>query len=300
MNPHSLQLSGSVFTSVHPVPQHWSMPVQPGPPLHIDEVTHLPETHCSPATHLWSHPPQSAGSLVVSTQPLAQHWSLPVQTGPPLQESGAWHMADAQLSPAGHVIVQLPQCAGSTSVFTHRSPQQVSEPEQPPTAQPVVGWHAPPMHGWPAGHARSHVPQWSGSVASSTQPPPQQSRPPVHAPPPPHEGTHCVPSHTSPGGHWLDCVQPTHSPSLVSQMGLLTGHCELRVQPVEAAVHLCVLGLQTSPFGQVSGFVRQATQTPCGSSQNGVAGVAAHCSLEVHPRPGRGPSKAPSMLASNS
>jgi hypothetical protein len=266
--PHCLQFCGSVSVSVQPLPQHWSAPVQAGPPLQPVVATHLVARHCAPGGHFWLQPPQSSGLLVVSTQPDEQHWLPPVQIGPPLHETGAWQFPAAQLSPAGHTLVQLPQCVGATSVLTHTSPQHWSLPEQGvPVPQPAFGWQAPPMHASPPGHARPHVPQWFGSVPSSMQPPPQQLSPSLHTAPPAHDGTHSKFSQMSPFGHWPDCVQPTHSPSFTSQMGFVFGHCASRVQPEGTGLQVWVAGLQASPIGQVSGFVRQATQTPCGSSQ---------------------------------
>jgi hypothetical protein len=282
--PHWLQFCGSVFTSVQPVPQHWSTPVHPGPPLHCSVTTQWPETHARPAPHFWSQPPQSSGLLDVSTHPAAQHAAPPVQAGPPWHETGASHVPSAQLSLAAQTWVQLPQWVGSTFVFTHVSPQHTSPPEQPLTWQPLGGWHAPPTQASRLGHARPQLPQSFGSVPSSMHPPPQQLRSEVHALPPAQDGTHSRSLQMSPFGHWFDCVQPTHWPVAVSQMGLLAGHWALRVQPEGGRrLHVWVAVLHASPVGQVSGFVRQPTQTPCGSSQNGVLGVVAHSSLDVQP-----------------
>jgi hypothetical protein len=85
----------------------------------------------------------------------------------------------------------------------------------------------------------------------------------------------------SPSGHCAVMMQPTHWPFSVSQTGLVAGHWASLVQP-ETGWHVCVSGLQASPSGQVSGLVKQATHTPSGSSQYGVAGVVTHPSLEVH------------------
>jgi hypothetical protein len=247
--PHSLQLLGSVSTLVHPAPQHSSFPVQPGPPLHIVVVTHAPATHASPA---------------------AQHCWPSVHAGPPLHAVGAWHAPFAHVSPAGQTFVQLPQWLGSWVVLTHVAPQQRSPTLHPVVVQLPAGWHAPPTQASWFGQTRPQPPQLFGSVPSSMQPEPQQLWPWLHALPPGavlHEGTHSRSLQMSPAGHWVDCVQPTHCPIATSHTGLVAGHCVLLVQPVTMAWHVWVVALHASPSGQVSGFVRQATHTPWGSSQ---------------------------------
>jgi len=194
-----------------------------------------------------------------------------------------WQKPSTQVSPPVQTLVQLPQWRGDVSVLTQRSPQQESPFSQPLVVQPEGDWHTPPMHVSPFGQSFSQPPQKLGFVTSSTHPPLQQLRPPLHARPPPHAGTHSVSMQMSFAGHWLVVRQPTQSPVPMSQMGLLAGHWLFEVQPPGRGWQVWVVGLQASPTGQVSGSVRHATHTPCGNSQNGVAGVPSHCWLVVQP-----------------
>ena len=89
----------------------------------------------SPVRHANPHWPQLFGSLFVSVQPSAQHWSTPVQEGPPLQP--VWVAVQVlfthvQWMPGGHAQAwpQPPQLLTLVTVSTHRSPQQVSAPVQ--------------------------------------------------------------------------------------------------------------------------------------------------------------------------
>jgi hypothetical protein len=100
--------------------------------------------------------------------------------------------------------------------------------------------------------------------------------------PPPQKPTHSKFWQMSPAGHWLSFVQPTHWPVCVRQCGFVAGHWLSLVQP-GMGWQVCVATSHDSPVGQVSGFVRQATQTPAGSSQYGVAGVPAQSLLVVQP-----------------
>ena len=83
---------------------------------------------------------------------------VPLQTQPP-----AW-----QTLPPVHVVSQLPQCAGSLSVFTHALLQLVRRPHDavhPPGPHEEVG----------EVQACPHAPQLAGSADSLTQPTPGQS-----------------------------------------------------------------------------------------------------------------------------
>jgi len=284
-------LFGSVFVSVQPLSQQLSLPVQICPLKHCGGPmpTHWLSTqaHSIPGGH--SHgslqPPQLFMSLVVSVQPKSQHVSEPKHAGPPLQVVmiDPTHVPLLHVSSLLQMFVQLPQWA-IVSLPTQTSLQQRLPFVQPFVLHPAGGWQMPPRQ-LPVAHGLLHPPQSFGFVPSSTQPPLQHDAPPVQAAPPPHDGTHCVSRQMSPLGHWLVCRQPTQSPSFVSQMGLLAGHCELLVHPVVTGSHTCVAGSQASPVGHVSGFVRHATHLPCGSSQNGVAGVVSQPAFVVQPLP---------------
>jgi hypothetical protein len=217
----------------------------------------------------------------VSTHPLAQHCWAAVHAGPPAQLSGAWQLPSAHVSPAGQTLVQLPQWAGETFSLTHVPPQQLSPLAQPVVSQLLGGWQAPPRQLSPVEQTRPQEPQSEGSVPSSTQTEPQHDSPLAHAVPLPQVATHSWFWHSLPAGHWLVVSQPTHWRVPGSQIGLEEGQPLLPVHPVKVT-HSWVAGLQASPLGQVSGEVKQATQTPAGSSQYGVAGVEPQSMLDPH------------------
>jgi hypothetical protein len=100
---------------------------------------HWPMKHWLSGPQGFPHIPQLFGSLLVSVHPSPQHDSPPAHGGPPLHPVGTVQKASTQLSPAGHTLVQLPQCEVDVWVFTHKSEQQVSPGWQPRLLQPEGG-----------------------------------------------------------------------------------------------------------------------------------------------------------------
>jgi hypothetical protein len=135
-----------------------------GPSLETQEL----EMQASPAGHTFPQVPQLDGLLVVSTQVLEQHWSLPVQAGPEPQAGEAWHEPPTQVSPDGHAWPQVPQLLRSVWVSVQPDGQHLSEPAQ--TGPPLHVWQAPPEHVPPAGQTLLQLPQLSVSVSTFVQP----------------------------------------------------------------------------------------------------------------------------------
>ena len=105
--PHVPQLLESVPASVQPLEQQVWLGAQAGPPLQVVGATHWPITQASAGAQGMPQAPQFFGSLVVSEQPVGQHWRVPVQAGSPLQV--ALHTPPEQLWPAGQWFQQEPQ-----------------------------------------------------------------------------------------------------------------------------------------------------------------------------------------------
>jgi len=74
----------------------------------------------------------------------------------------AWHAPPEQPWPAGQVVVQDPQCAGSVFRSTQLVPQRVSPATQ-------VAWQDPDAQVWPAAQAVPQEPQFLGSLETSVQ-----------------------------------------------------------------------------------------------------------------------------------
>jgi hypothetical protein len=116
-------LFGSLVVLRHPLGQHVSPPVHAGPPLQFVGMVQRLATHVSPVAQGMPQPPQFFGSVVVLVQPVGQHVSVPVQTGPPLHDGGVWQVAPTQVSPVGQGVPQAPQFFGSVSMSVHPEAQ---------------------------------------------------------------------------------------------------------------------------------------------------------------------------------
>jgi hypothetical protein len=174
--PHPPQFFTSLDVSLHPFAQQVSLPVQTGPPLQFGGAVQLAPTHASPGGQTWPHPPQLLGSLSMSLHPDMQHWSTPVQTGPPLHDVGGWQFPCWQVSPGGQPKPHPLQLFGSVFVSVHPDGQHCSTPLQagPPLQEVVVGMHVPPWQASPFGQKLLQPPQLFGSLVVSTQPDGQQ------------------------------------------------------------------------------------------------------------------------------
>lgn len=120
------QLIGSEVTSVQPDAQQPLVPVQTGPPLHVD--VQLEFTQRDPAGHWRLQAPQWFASLVMSVQPASQQVFVPVQAGPPLHVDA--HCEFTHFAPYGQEYPQPPQSFGSLVVSAHPFQQHVCEPLQ--------------------------------------------------------------------------------------------------------------------------------------------------------------------------
>jgi hypothetical protein len=114
--PQLPQLLGSLVVLRQPLAQQVVPPVHAGPPLQLVGVLHVPATHVSPVAQGLPQLPQFFGSVDVSVQPVAQHVSVPVQTGPPLQLGGVTQAPPLQVAPVGHTWSHPPQFLGSVSM----------------------------------------------------------------------------------------------------------------------------------------------------------------------------------------
>lgn len=288
--PHVLPQNPQLFESLVRSAQKIAGPAlqQLRPPGHVQVgFWQTAPTHVAPGAQELPHWPQLLGSLSMSTQPAGQHWSVPEQDGPWLQRAGAVQTPATQVSPAGQTLSQPLQLFGSVSMSVQPVAQHCWTPVQiGPPLQEAGAVQLPATHVSPVGQPKPQVLQLFGSVFTSVQPEGQQESAPVQVGPPLQ-----VPgvwqklsAQTEPVGQTLPqkpqlelevVVSTQKSPQHVSGVG----------QPVDwqlvPGMHSCVVGLQSSPVGQVFGFVRHATQTPAGSSQNGVAGVEAQSPLLV-------------------
>ena len=184
-DPHFPQLAGSVFVSLQPVGQHVSPGEHAGPvPQNAIGVQTL-ATQLSPAGQGLPQAPQLFGSVCVSMQPVAQHWSGGVHAGPVLHPIGTLQKLPTQVLSGGHGIPQPPQLVGSVVVSLHPEVQHTSEPLQAgPPLQAIVDWHMPPAHLSPGAHGMPQPPQLFGSVLVSLHPSLQQLSEPLQAGPP--------------------------------------------------------------------------------------------------------------------
>jgi hypothetical protein len=162
-------------------------------------------------------PPQSFGSLVVSTHERLQ------SSRPAPHVAVHWPRLQTLFA---HAFPQAPQLAGSLCTSTQRKLQGVSFPGQT---------HAPPMHVWPLGHAFPHQPQLSGSVSGSKQLRPQSIWPNPHGPP-----VHLPLEHTCPRVHTV--LQPPQ------WYGSVLGFAQSPSQSTSPP------GQTQTPFRQVSPF----------------------------------------------
>jgi hypothetical protein len=79
--PQTPQFSGSLFVFEHPLGQQSSPGAQTGPPLQLAGLRHRLPLHSSPNAQTLPQPPQSSGSIFVSTQMAPQHDRPPVHAG---------------------------------------------------------------------------------------------------------------------------------------------------------------------------------------------------------------------------
>jgi hypothetical protein len=247
--PHVPQLFGSVSTSLHPVRQHDSPPVQSGAPWHVVGVVHTEPTH-DPLAQTTPHPPQLFGSDDVVVHPLVQHVcpTEQSQTGGPHpsveQHSPPWQ------SPVEQTFPQTPQLFGSVSVFVQPALQHWS-----PSGQELqVGGggklrHALLRHDWPARQTIPHPPQLLGSDVVSVHPFAQHVSENVHPPPaqPGFGAMHAPWTHDAPvgqtlpqkpqlfGSRFVFAVQPESLPASL---------------PASSITHTFVVGLQVAPGAQ--------------------------------------------------
>ena len=201
------QLFKSLPSVTHTPPQfvcppgHTITPQTPDPPS-FDEQ-HAPPMQKGVSTlHRTLHPPQFAGSTVMSRQRPAQH-ACPVPHGTAGQVAPARHTPLMQLEPAPHRLLQPPQLFESLARFASQplatAPSQLPKPR----AQAAMP-HIPPAHdddAFGALHTLPHAPQLLGSLAVIAQNAPQHCVPPGHGVPPPHSGTHNPAEHARPAPH---------------------------------------------------------------------------------------------------
>jgi hypothetical protein len=190
--PHTPQLAGSERTSLHPVAQHDSPPVQSGPPLHVfggGGVVHAEFTHVAPLGQTIAHPPQLFGSVAVEAHPVVQQVCPTEQ----LHTGGAPQLVPEQhcpsrhwVDPAGQARPHPPQLFRSLVVSVHPAVQQLSPftqlqmggVVQPCDVQHRLSWH-PKV---PTGHTRPHPPQLLTSLVVSVQFPLQHESLCAHGP----------------------------------------------------------------------------------------------------------------------
>ena len=272
MVPQPPQLLASVVVLEHPDAQHVSVAVQSGPPLQVAGAWHVPPWQVSPGAHAFPHEPQLFGSVFTFEQPDAQHSFTPVQTGPPLQDAGAVHVAATHVKVAGQVLPQAPQFFGSVSMFLQPVEQHCSMPVQTgPPSQLAGGVQLPCTHVSPVGQMKPHSLQFFGSVWVSVQPSPQQVSTPEHGGPPLQVvvvGMQVAPRHFESGGQTM-LQPPQWSGSTVglTQMGLVvaaqqmspTGqaHTMFTHMPWLHAPPLHEMPQPPQLFGSVSMFVQR-------------------------------------------
>jgi hypothetical protein len=212
---------------------HWGPELQPW---------HRESTQGRPGPHRLPQKPQFCGSDETSRQPVAQHWSVPVHTGPPLQLAGVLHTPSSHVAVGPQVFPQAPQLF--RSVFS-----STQEPLQPASGGAHVGFvqttpppgdetqHAPLWQFAPPAHRSPQPPQFEGSVLVSAQVEPQHVVPIGHPVPSHPLGTHwwVVGAHSSPAGHVSgDVRHVTQIPSGNSQYGVAGSEAQstLALHPV--------------------------------------------------------------------
>jgi hypothetical protein len=277
--PHIPQLFGSFVVSTQPDGQHDCAPVHAGPLLHVFGCLHALFTQVSPGGHGIAQPPQLAGSLVVSAQPVEQHWSPPVQAPPPLQPWPILQVLLMHCMPIVQTTPHMPQLFGSVRVSLQPFMQHFSPP-----VQPIPPWHVFShmllMQAWFAPHVVPQPPQLFGSLVSSTQPSvPQHFWLPVQ-PFTWHAGTHALFWQTRPMPHaWPQPPQLASSlvvsisqPSLIImlQSAKPASHEPiLHMLAAHAAVPCAIIGHTLSQLPQLFGSLT----------------VFLHCAMSQHDRP---------------
>jgi hypothetical protein len=186
---HVPQLRTSVAVFVHPWLQHVAAPVHTGPPLQEGGIWQTPPRHVAPAPHALPQPPQLFESVSMSVQPTVQHWSTPVQRGPPLHDAFGVQTPAMQLLFAGQALPHPLQLFGSVSMSVQPALQHCSRPVQTgPPAHWAGGVQLPCTQVSPALHAKPHWLQLFGSVFTSVQPFWQHSCAPLQTMPLKHVG----------------------------------------------------------------------------------------------------------------
>jgi hypothetical protein len=247
--PQPPQLLGSVVVLVQPAVQQVWLPVQAGPPLQVVGATQAPFTQVSLGAQGLPQAPQFLGSLLVFEQPEGQHWSVPVQAGPPWQV--AVHALLTHMLPATQVMPQPPQLSGSLVVSAQPRAQHWRLPVH--TGPPLqVAVQVPPTQLAPAGQALPQTPQLLGSVSVEEHPVWQHCWVAAQAGPPLQVVVvlHMLLM------HWLPKAQTMPQPpqlfgSLVGSEHPLGQHCCMPLQ-TEPPLHLVVHTLiwQSLPGGQ--------------------------------------------------
>jgi hypothetical protein len=213
--------------------------------------------------HTVPQAPQLFESLAVFAQVTPQQVWLDGQA-PPLPQAPTQTPPEHD-SPTPQALPQPPQLAGSVCVsISQPSKVAPSQSAKPPSQAPITQVEAA-QSAVACGNGPQTMPQppqSRGFVASSTQSGSQQVRPALHEAPPPQKPTHSKFEHTSPLGHWLFAVHCTHTCVSSRQCGLGAAQSASVLQPTGAGTHLCVVGSQASPAGQLSGEVVQPPEPP--------------------------------------
>jgi hypothetical protein len=254
-DPHFPQLAGSVFVSLQPVGQHVSPGEHAGPVPQSAIAVQTLDTHVSPTGHTLPHAPQLFGSVFVSMQPDAQHWSGGVHAGPALHPIGARQKLSTHVLSGGHGMPQPPQLVGSVVVSLQPVVQHASVPLQAgPPLHAVVDMHLPPAHLSPDAHGIPQPPQLFGSVLVLLHPSLQQASMPVQAGPPLHPiiDWHLLSTQVSVAAHaWPQLPQSLGS--LVVSLHPSMQHASEPLQggpPLHVVVDWHLLATQVSPGGQ--------------------------------------------------
>jgi hypothetical protein len=138
-------------------------------------------THVSPLGQTVPHCLQLLGSLVVSTQPDAQHCVVPEHAGPPLHD-GVRHMPWTQVASCAQACPHAEQFAGSLCVSVQPFAQQDCSTEQAGPPLHIAGVvHTLFTQLCPGPQTFPQLSQFLGSLVVSVQPPAQHARPEAHA-----------------------------------------------------------------------------------------------------------------------
>lgn len=210
---------------------------------------------------------QLSGSLVRSLQPSLQQMLLPAHVAPPLQRHwpekqvlplvhGGLHCDGTQWPvmhawPAGHCVLQSPQCCGSFD-----GSKQPAPPGEPPGQQtwlpvqllPPLHVHEPCWHASPILQLWLQPPQFIALCV--VQVPPQHSWPGEHGVVP-HK--HCPPEQTSPARQ-----RCPHAPQLLGSLVVLAQPDGQQLSP---AAQMAPLHAQ-APLAQTNGVVHVWPHVP--------------------------------------